>query len=209
MNMPEEPDDDLIPNSISTFDEKGELWRVPLKKQLKRGADPKEREEKLAQREAERRERSEEIFAHKRWTREQAVRWIAFRDKHSMERSIRAAVLHDRDADPLRNAAPNSLFTEAVIDNRIKQYRDSGPPWYLSEQVKGAFPPAGLISEGELDKLIRAIVDAEKRVPSQNKCADKVRESYPQVARDRVRKRVAKLYPDMKQGRGSRSKSAK
>ena len=183
MNMPEESDDDLMLDSISTFDEKGELWRVPLKNQLKRGADPKEREKKLAQREAERRERSEKIFAQERWTREQAVRWIAFRDKHSMERSIRAAVFYDPNS--LRDPAANSSFTEAVRNILVTEYRDGRSAWYLSEQVRTVFPLLGLKTINKRQATISAIhqlgvanLDLMSQKEREGKVMDRVRSKY-------------------------------
>jgi hypothetical protein len=65
------------------------------------------------------------------------------------------------------------------------------------------------LADAELDEVILGIVQREGRVPSQNECAGIVRVDYPQVPRDRVRNRVAHLFPDLKQGRGSRKKCAK
>ena len=168
------------------------------------------REEKLAQCEAERCIRSEEIFNRKRWTREEAVRWVAFRDKHALERSIRAAVLYDL-SESLPYPDGNSLFIEAETDGRITPYQDDrGRTWYLSDQVRGAFPEPTVVvadlSDGDLDKVIREIADKLGRVPGQNKCAHIVRKTYPKVGRDRIRKRFPTLFPGLKQGRGARKK---
>lgn len=64
------------------------------------------------------------------------------------------------------------------------------------------------LTDDELDDVIRKIVEREGRVPSQNECADFVRADYPRVTRDRVRDRLAQMFPDLKQGRGSRKKCA-
>lgn len=164
------------------------------------------REEKLAQREAERRERSEEIFNRKRWTRDQAVAWVAFRDKHSMQGSIRRAVFYDPAS--LRDPDPNSSFAEALRDGRITEYRDGGAVWYLSEQVRDEFPEPitirGNLSDAELDRVMRDVAAKLGRVPSQNKCAKIVRDTYPQVTSQRIRDLFPSVFPGMKQGRGSR-----
>jgi hypothetical protein len=55
----------------------------------------------------------------------------------------------------------------------------------------------GQPSDDELRQLIRDIVTKNGSVPSQNNCADKVRERYPQANRDRVRNIFAQLYPNM------------
>jgi hypothetical protein len=99
------------------------------------------REEKLAQRGAERRERSEEIFARKRWTREEAIHWVAFRDKHSLEKSIRGAVFYDPNS--LQDPNAESSFIEAVSDKRVTEYPDRRGLWYRSEQVTAVFPALG------------------------------------------------------------------
>jgi hypothetical protein len=63
-------------------------------------------------------------------------------------------------------------------------------------------------TDDELDGVIRRIVKREGRVPGQNECADLVRAESPRATRDRVRNRLTQMFPGLKQGRGSRKKSA-
>jgi hypothetical protein len=63
-------------------------------------------------------------------------------------------------------------------------------------------------TDAELDDAIRKTVGPDGRAPSQNKCAEIVRQTYPQVTRDRVRGRYPHVLPGLKQGRGSRKKCA-
>jgi hypothetical protein len=63
-------------------------------------------------------------------------------------------------------------------------------------------------SDDEIKQIILDIVTKDGSIPSQNNCADKVRERYPQVKRNKVRSIFVQLYPNMKQGRGSRNKCA-
>jgi hypothetical protein len=63
-------------------------------------------------------------------------------------------------------------------------------------------------TDAELDDAIRKTVGPDGRAPSQNKCAEIVRQTYPQVTRDRVRGRYPHVLPGLKQGRGCRKKCA-
>jgi hypothetical protein len=101
------------------------------------------REEKLAQRETERRARSEEIFNSEWWTRKQAENWVATLDKYSLERR-RVAVLYEPDGS-LQDANSTRSFGTAVSDGLVKEYpkKSHGDTQYSSAQVKAAFPEVG------------------------------------------------------------------
>jgi hypothetical protein len=64
-------------------------------------------------------------------------------------------------------------------------------------------------TDAELDEAIRKTAGPDGRAPSQNKCAEIVRQTYSQVTRDRVRGRYPHVFPGLKQGRGSRKKCAR
>jgi hypothetical protein len=64
-------------------------------------------------------------------------------------------------------------------------------------------------TDAELDDAIRKTAGPDGRAPSQNKCAEMVWQTYPQVTRDRVRDRYPHVFPGLKQGRGPRKKCAR
>jgi hypothetical protein len=109
-------------------------------KEARAAAETPEAKERRKQCEAERREWSLEIFNKKRWSRDEALIWIAYPDRHSLARSKRAAVLYDHD---LPDREPSALLTEAITNKRIAEYTDGRRTWYLSEQVKAVFPEVG------------------------------------------------------------------
>jgi hypothetical protein len=109
-------------------------------KEARAAAETPEAKEKRKQREAERRECSLEIFNKKRWSRDEALIWITYPDRHSLARSKRVAALYDHD---LPDREPSALLTEAITNKRIAEYTDGRRTWYLSEQVKAVFPEVG------------------------------------------------------------------
>jgi hypothetical protein len=121
---------------------KGKLQRVlAYTKEARAAAETPEAKERRKQCEAERREWSLEIFNKKRWSRDEALIWIAYPDRHSLARSKRAAVLYDHD---LPDREPSAVLTEAIADKRITEYTDGRRTWYRSAQVKAVFPELGL-----------------------------------------------------------------
>ena len=103
-------------------------------------ADTSEAKRERAQREAERREQSLKIFNKKRWSRDEALVWIACPDRHRLARSTVAALFYDRD---LPDREPSALLTEAIADKLITEYSDGLRTWYRSEEVKTASPEPG------------------------------------------------------------------
>jgi hypothetical protein len=82
------------------------------------------------------------------------------------------------------------------------------------EEVEKLWPSAirksPSLTDDELDDVLRNIArERQGRVPSQNKCAELVQETYPQVTRDRVRGRFPHVFHGLKQGRGPRKKCAR
>jgi hypothetical protein len=64
-------------------------------------------------------------------------------------------------------------------------------------------------TDAELDEVIRKTAGPDGSAPSQNKCAELVQKRYyPQVTRDQVRERFHVVFPNQRQGRGSRKKCA-
>ena len=80
---------------------------------------------------------------------------------------------------------------------------------FRREDVLRAFPAAGAqpaapLSDEELDTVICSLAKENGVIPSQNKCAEIVRENHPQITRKKVRERFKTLFPDMSQGKGAR-----
>jgi hypothetical protein len=129
---------------VSFLFEPGTLRSVPRKRPEPDTPEAKQaREEKLAQRETERRARSEKIFNSEWWTRKQAENWVATLDKYSLERR-RGAILYEPDGS-LQDANSTRSFGTAVSDGLVKEYpkESHGDAQYSSAQVKAAFPEVG------------------------------------------------------------------
>jgi hypothetical protein len=144
---------------------KGEIWRVlGYTKEARAAAETPEaerqRKEKLALNEADRRARSEAIFNEEWWTREQAINWVATRDKHKMERT-QGAVLYEPDGSLADGDACRSLRAK-VHDGPIMEYPNGrGGVEYRRAQVIAAFPEVGqqsAVMSGRVDAgILRAI----------------------------------------------------
>ena len=96
MNMPEESDDDLMPDSnLEPLMRRGNSGEFRSRTNSNEVLTPK------SVRKNSHNVRQSVVSALKRFSLKRGgranrrVRWIAFRDKHSMERSIRAAVFYD------------------------------------------------------------------------------------------------------------------
>jgi hypothetical protein len=106
-----------------------------------------------------------------------------------------------------------------VMEGWLEKHRLEKPSgWFMAPRRETAQRSAALserrlehrsdLSEDELKQLVINIADEDGRIPSQNKCAEKVRKSYPQITRDRVRAAFHQVFPGMKQGLGPRKKCA-
>jgi len=96
--------------------------------------------EKAVLREDARRARLAEMFSRKRWSKADAVLWVAFGTQDCFDKSIKRARLY---GDPsLRDPCAEKSLAEAVQDGRATEYKDAKEVWYLREQVLAAFPEA-------------------------------------------------------------------
>jgi hypothetical protein len=119
------------------------------------------RTRKLAERAEDRRKRADEVFARKRWSQEDAERWVAFRNPLGLVTPISYALLYDDTAKQfvgsvpenspteafeklLADRAPERSLVEAVAKGWLLKFQDPhGEVWYESEQVKAVFPESG------------------------------------------------------------------
>lgn len=102
------------------------------------------RQEKRAKREDARRSLREEVFARKRWSRETTVSWIAYRNKHDLDRPIVHGLFYNDAAPRLVDPDARMSLVEAVAKGRILEFKnDRGEVWYESEQVTAVFPEVG------------------------------------------------------------------
>jgi hypothetical protein len=115
---------------------------------------------------------------------------------------------------------PYCWAPQEIVEGWLEKHRLEKPlGWFMAPrretaQIESAQSELGLehnrdLSEDELKQLIWNIADENGRILSQNKCAEKVQNSYPQVTRNRVRVAFRQVFPGMKQGQGPRKKCAR
>ncbi len=86
------------------------------------------------------RARAEVAFACKRWTRQRAVSWVAYRNPLDMDRPTSHALLYDDVGKRLVDRDAERSFTEAIAKGLITEFKGpGGDVWYESEQVRTVF----------------------------------------------------------------------